>query len=138
MKKRDLASLALLGISSALLIAGCQQPAKNGTASPQGQMQSQTVMSPEMQSFYSSLNADGQRKFNSLDAKHQAMAMKMASQSCNGKNDCKGMGGCSNQNNSCAGKNACKGQGGAPAKDPNKAVDAQYTNQTAQRDAVNY
>jgi len=32
--------------------------------------------------------------------------------SCKGKNDCKGVGGCSTGDKGCKGKNTCKGKGG--------------------------
>jgi hypothetical protein len=35
-----------------------------------------------------------------------------AKHECKGKNDCKGKGGCSPGDNGCAGKNSCKGKGG--------------------------
>ena len=31
---------------------------------------------------------------------------------CNGKNACKGQGGCGSSDNGCKGKNSCKGHGG--------------------------
>ena len=31
---------------------------------------------------------------------------------CNGRNACKGQGGCSSGDQGCAGKNSCKGKGG--------------------------
>jgi len=35
-----------------------------------------------------------------------------AKHDCKGKNECKAMGGCKTADNSCAGKNTCKGKGG--------------------------
>jgi hypothetical protein len=42
--------------------------------------------------------------------------------SLNGKNDCKGTGGCKSSDNGCKGKNSCKGKGGC-ATDGSKMPD---------------
>jgi hypothetical protein len=42
--------------------------------------------------------------------------------SCNGKNDCKGQGGCKSSDNGCKQKNSCKGKGGC-ATDGSKMPD---------------
>ena len=130
MKKGELAKLALLGISAGLMVGGCHQKKDTGTAS-QGSADEQ--MSQDMQSFYSSLSSDAQKKFVQLDAQHKMMAVEMAQQGCHAKNKCAAMGGCATSDHGCAGLNACKGQGGAPVKDANKAVEIQYKNQMAQR-----
>lgn len=128
MKKRDLAKLAMLGISAGLFAGGCQQKATgNGSSNSRNEMRAE--MSSDMQAFYASLSADAKKKFNELDAQHKMMAMEMANQRCNGQNKCAGMGGCGTADHACAGKNSCKGQGGAPVKNPNKAVEVQYKNQ---------
>lgn len=135
MKKRDLAKLAMLGISAAMIV-GCGNA--QGDASGEDQPSSgQQQQSSDMQSFYNSLSSDAQKKFNQLDAQHKMMAIEMTHQTCNGKNSCAGMGGCKTSQNSCAGQNGCKGQGGEPIKDPNKAVEVQYKNQQKQRQGMN-
>lgn len=71
----------------------------------------------------SQLNANGKTKYQSLDAEGKALAQKLASGSCNGNNECKGMSGCKTAKNAdCAGKNSCKGTGTALFKDKNEAV----------------
>jgi hypothetical protein len=134
-KKRELATLAMIGISAGLMVTGCQQvetPGGNGKGSADEQLSS------DMQTFFNALSPETQRKFNQLDAQHKMMAIEMAQQQCNAKNSCEGMGGCAaSPQHSCAGKNACKGQGGAPIKDPNKAVEVQYNNQMMQREKIN-
>jgi len=133
MKKKDLATLAMLGISAGLMVNGCQK----GSHSPGNKAAADEQMSSDMQSFYSALSPDAQKKFMQLDAQHKMMAIEMAQQSCNGKNKCAGMGGCSTSQHQCAGKNSCKGQGGTPVKDPNKAVETQYNNQMGHRQKTN-
>jgi hypothetical protein len=70
----------------------------------------------------SQLNEKGKELYNSLDADGKAMALKLASGSCKGKNDCKGQSACKSDKNSCAGENKCKGEGTAMFKDKNMAV----------------
>ena len=132
MKKRDVAALAVLGISAGLVVGGCGQ--KNGSSSNRVEAAEHGQMSPDMQAFYASLSPDAQKKFMALDAQHKMMVMEMANQGCNGQNSCRGMGGCANAKNSCAGENACKGQGGAPVKNADEAVDVQYRHQMGERD----
>lgn len=132
MKKRDLATLAMIGISAGLLVGGCQQQNKSST-----KMSAAEQMSPDMQTFYNSLSPEGQRKFMELDAQHRMMAIEMSNQKCTGKNNCASMGGCATAAHACAGQNGCKGQGGTPVRDSNRAVEVQHRNQTNQRQRMN-
>jgi hypothetical protein len=139
MKKRDLATLAMLGISAGLIVSGCQK--QGGPGGNKGQMgykgSADERMSSDMQSYYNSLSPDAQQKFMQLDAQHKMMAVEMAQQTCSGQNKCASMGGCATSQHQCAGKNGCQGQGGAPVRDPNKAVEVQYNNQMLQRQKSN-
>lgn len=135
MKKRDLATLAILGISAGLLVGGCQKRGAGGPSNTKASAAEQ--LSPDMQAFYNSLSAESQQKFMQLDAQHKMMAIEMSQQSSGNKNQCSGFGGCETSQHACAGQNACKGQGGNPIRDPNKAVDIQYKNQTSQRQKTN-
>lgn len=129
MKKRELTTLAMIGISSLGLVSeGCQ---KNTT--PPKALNANEQMSPDMQELYSSLTPVAQKKFNELDAQHKMMVMEMLMQNCSGKNQCAGMGGCATNEHVCAGKNSCKGKGGTPISNANKAIDVQYNNQMEQR-----
>ena len=136
MKKRDLASLAMIGISAGLLVAGCQTKPSHPPGGSRGNTAAAEQMSPDMQSFYNNLSPEAQQKFMQMDAQHRMMAMEMTEQNCKGQNACKGLGGCKGATHACAGKNGCKGQGeGPPVRDPNKAVDIQY--QMNQRGQMN-
>lgn len=138
MKKRDLSTLALVGISAGLMVSGCNQKESDKKDNGSGnKAYAAEQLSPDMKSFHDSLSPTAQKKFMELDAQHKMMAIEMANQSCNGRNKCAGMGGCASPNNSCAGHNGCKGEGGAPVKDPNKAVDVQYDHQKEQRKNTN-
>jgi hypothetical protein len=130
MKRKNLALLAALGVGAGLFVAGCEEKGSNQDGN---QATAAEQLSPETQKFYDSLSSQAQKKFMELDAQHRMMAMEMAQQSCSGKNDCKGLGGCATNEHSCAGKNGCKAQGGTPVKDANKAVDVQYKQQQNQK-----
>lgn len=137
MKKQDLTTLAMLGISSGLIVSGCQKGSwgkretkPEGENSPsENHLEAAEEMMADMKSFYDILSPENKKKFNELDARHKMMAIEMVNQSCKGENKCAGLGGCKTSKHSCAGQNACKGQGGAPIRDPNKAVEVQYKNQ---------
>lgn len=73
MKKQQLATFIALGISSAFLIAGCQKQANKDTTP--GTTAAADSMDPQAQSFYNSLSADAQIKFNQLDGMHKNKAM---------------------------------------------------------------
>ena len=139
MSKKTLAALAVLGLSS--FLSAEDVAANTCTPSSCGQVlaaantaSSNSTMSADQQMFCNKLNKDGQEAFKAMDAKGRAMAMKMASASCKGKNDCKGMGNCKTEKHACAGKNECKGQGGCKTTDMNKSVDM-VCNQMAQKRA---
>lgn len=146
MKKQNLATLAMIGISAGIVAGGCQQKAKangasttpNSQAKPSDSTKQMKMPSQaDMDAFNKSLSPDAQKKFKDLDIQHKAMAMAMMDQSCNGKNECAGIGGCATPEHSCAGANSCKGKGGAPVEDPNKAVEVQYKNQMNERQKAN-
>ena len=133
MHKRNLANLALLGITAGLMMSGCQKQSSGQTSTNKADEQ----MSQDMQKFYNSLTPEGQSQFMQLDAQHKTMAIQMMQSSCNGKNSCQGLGGCATPSHACAGKNGCKGQGGAQLKNPNDAVSIQFHNQMSQRQQTN-
>jgi hypothetical protein len=119
MKGKDLTTLALMGLTSGLMMS-CQ--GENGTKdAPETKLQ-QTQMSPDEQAFYRQLNAWGKKNFERMNSEQRLMVMKAAKAGCHGRNDCKGLGNCKTDKNSCAGNNDCKGEGGCAAS-PNKAVE---------------
>lgn len=70
----------------------------------------------------SQLNDEGRAIYSGLDPAGKALAIKLANQSCAGKNDCKGLNSCKSKDHSCAGKGSCKGTSPGPFKDKNQAV----------------
>ena len=68
------------------------------------------------------LNDEGTKLYNSLTPEGKQLAIRTASRSCNGRNECKGLNACATDKNSCAGKGSCKGQTKCGISDPNLAV----------------
>lgn len=68
------------------------------------------------------LNDEGMKTYEALSPEGKALARKIASQRCNGTNDCKGQNACRTEKNDCAGKGACKGQSKCSVSDKNLAV----------------
>lgn len=55
------------------------------------------------------LTDDGAKQFDALSPEGQQLALKIASRSCDGTNDCKGQNACQTKENKCAGQGKCKG-----------------------------
>ena len=123
MKKSNLTTLVMIGMSAGFLAGGCEKGKKGFFSSSE---QLNVAVHPELKSFYDSLSNQEKEKFLQLDFQHQMMANEMVLQGCSGKNTCKGKGGCRTARHTCAGKNNCKGMGGLPVTDPNRAVEVQY------------
>lgn len=68
------------------------------------------------------LNDDGVKLYNSLTPEGKALARDVASQRCNGTNQCAGLNACETKTNSCAGKGKCKGTSKCAFADKNLAV----------------
>ncbi len=128
MKKQDLATLAMIGISAGLLVGGCQQNQKDKKPGANGA--NFEKIGTNMQTFMNSLpSEEARKKFMQLDNEHKLIVIEMVTQGCNGKNSCKGKGACATAEHACAGKNGCKGKGGGPIESADKAVNAQFENQ---------
>ena len=52
----------------------------------------------------------------------QALAVRVAQQTCSGLNECKGLSCCKSDSHSCAGLNDCKGQGACACSNKNLAI----------------
>lgn len=85
----------------------------------------------------SQLSPSGKAQYQSLDAEGKALALKLASQSCAGKNDCKGLNSCKTSQNSCAGKGTCAGTSVGPFKDKNVAVKVAAQKMAEKRNKMN-
>lgn len=89
--------------------------APSTTDKPAGQLMSE-------QELNSQLSNEGKFLFSRLSPEGKSLAIKLASASCKGQNDCKGLGSCKTNEHACAGLNGCKGQSQCAFKDKNKAV----------------
>jgi hypothetical protein len=68
------------------------------------------------------LTNDGAKQFEALSPEGQQLALKIASRSCDGTNDCKGQNACRTKDNDCAGKGKCKGTTKCAISDKSLAV----------------
>lgn len=142
MKKTNLQKLALMGLSSGLMVSVplCAQngspvstkstapsPASNKTNSQDndeygandGNMNYHLMSEDELKM---ELEPKGVEMYNSLTPEGRLMARKVASQMCNGTNPCKGYNACQTDQNQCAGKGSCKGKSKCAFSDKNLAV----------------
>jgi hypothetical protein len=117
-KKRDLRKIALLGIAGGLLI----QPALFAADAPASSKESVTQKTLTARQLYDQLSPEGKKLYDSLNDEGKTMALKLANQTCKGKNDCKGQNSCKTAENSCMGQGGCKGTSKGPFVDKNDAV----------------
>lgn len=135
MQKHDFKKLALLGISSGILIANqvsADTPATSSTKATESTKSSSKGYDPNdgnmnyhlmsEDELKLQLNDEGLRIYNNLDAEGKKLAQKVASALCANTNACKGLGACKSDKNACAGKNECKGKGICAFSDKNLAV----------------
>lgn len=159
MKKRDLKKLALLGLTtgmilsqdvqsnemhdkieiSSLLAANTSTDTKpkgtDTTSNPNDSNLGYHLMTEE--ELLLELNTDGQRMYKQLDAHDKKMALEVASERCNNSNECKGLNACKTDKNECAGKGSCKGQGKCAIADKNLAVKLVYDKMQKKRSDAN-
>jgi hypothetical protein len=125
MKKRDLKKLALMGLMSGLTfhlpVHAADDKAEYSTvdADEEGN-RGYFLMSED--DLLLELNKEGTETYNKLSPEGKALARKVASQRCNGTNECKGLNACKTDSNDCAGKGSCKGKSKCAFSDKNLAV----------------
>lgn len=129
MKKREMKKIALIGLSTGILISNHLQAATVEKTKPSKEAATDDyndgnagyhLMTED--ELLIELNNDGAKLYKSLDPKGKELARFVASQRCNGTNACKGLNACQTDKNSCLGKGACKGQGKCAISDKNLAV----------------
>lgn len=121
MKSKDLVKLGLVGILSATV--GCQAPEKegeNGTETEKKESHKAGTMSEE--ELLMQLDEKGKALYYSMDDEGKALALKLASMTCAGANECAGLNSCKTADNPCAGMGKCKGTGVCGFHDKNVAV----------------
>lgn len=156
MKKHDLKKLALLGLISGAMLSkdplAAATAQKPQAAKPAAQTQTTpNAVDAEIKANNESnmnyhlmtedellleLSPEGEADYNSLTPEGKKMALRVASQMCNGTNECKGLNACKTDNNDCAGKGACKGQGKCAFSDKNLAVKVVKEKMKAKRAAL--
>ena len=68
------------------------------------------------------LNDEGTKIYKSLSPEGKQLALRTASRSCNGRNECAGLNACASDKNKCLGQGSCKGHTKCAISDPNLAV----------------
>lgn len=146
MKKQELKALALMGLSSGLLLTS-QLSASLANRSTDGMIAANHDHSPNnKKDDYSKdlssdpndgnmgyhlmtedellleLNPDGIATYKSLPPDGKKLAREVASQRCNNSNPCKGFNACQTDKNECAGKGSCKMMSKCAFSDKNQAV----------------
>ncbi len=85
------------------------------------------------------LNDEGTKLYQSLSPEGKKLALTVASQYCNGTNECKGLNSCQTEKNKCAGQGSCKGQSKCAISDKNLAVKLVHDKMAAKRnDALSH
>jgi hypothetical protein len=141
MKKQDFIKLAVMGISSGLLItnqinsplqANEQPTESNGCGGKSGCNGNEDTYESDHgnigfhilseDELLLELNEKGEKLYLTLNEEGKDLARKVASQRCNGTNMCKGLNACQTEGHACAGQGSCKGLGKCGFSDKNLAV----------------
>jgi hypothetical protein len=122
MNRKKNKKLIVAGILSGLLLSlPLSGETDKGTASdPNSQNEGYHILTEE--ELLSQLNEKGKKLYESLDAEGKQLAREVASQRCNGTNQCKGLNACETEDNKCAGQGACKGKTKCALANKNDAV----------------
>jgi hypothetical protein len=134
-KPSKLACLMAAGIISGALISQTVHAAAATEAKASSAPKQQTLMDLAAQTggnityqlmtedeLLLELNEEGTRVYNNLSPEGKQLALRTASRSCNGTNECSGLNACATDKNKCAGKGSCKGQTKCAISDKNFAV----------------
>lgn len=141
MKKNDFAKLALMGLTSSVLLLNSDGQRKLSAAelAPSSEKTASADKDSEHSNYnedngnigyhlyteeelLDELNQEGEKLYMSLNEEGKKLAREVASGRCNKTNLCKGLNACQTDKNSCAGKGSCKAQGKCGFGDKNLAV----------------
>lgn len=127
--KKNLIQKVLLGISTSLIIQSPSHAEQKGEGlkeqfldlikTTQGNVTFRELTDDEI---LLELNDETARIYRSLSPEGKALALRLASRSCNGMNECKGENACRTEKNACAGQGQCKGLTKCAISDKNVAV----------------
>lgn len=142
-KKTNLKKIALMGITGGILMAQAQANAaqQNGNfyngsqyyTADESNSRGESSSAVSEASFLSQLSQESKAVYQNLSREGKELALKLANQSCKGKNDCKGQNSCKTNENACAGEGGCKGQSQGPFTDKNVAVNVASMNMAKKR-----
>jgi hypothetical protein len=133
MKKGKFAQLALMGLSSGVLLTSqlnagiapfyllaAVSDADADSEDPEdGNMNYHLMTEDEL---LSQLSPNGIKMYKSLSPDGKGLALYVASAQCNGTNKCSGLNACQTEDHGCAGQGDCKGTGKCSFSDKNLAV----------------
>lgn len=128
MKKNNLKKLALLGLTGGIILGATScEPASRKNSQIESQ---KTLTAAEL---YAQLSPDAQRDFDRMDKEGKDLALKLANQTCAGKNSCKGLNSCANNEHTCKGQGSCKGTSKGPFENKDDAVKVAAMHMTKKR-----
>ncbi len=165
MKKQELTKLALMGLSSGLLMTSqlsgslANMKSIDGLLAVNHESSSNKGTAKKSDDDYSDdlkdvndgnmgyhlmtedellleLNPEGIATYKSLSPEGKELARKVASQRCNSTNPCKGFNACQTDKNECAGKGSCKMTGKCGFSDKNLAVKVVSEKMKGKREAA--
>jgi len=134
MKKNELTKIALMGLTSSLFVSnnlGATQPATPASTHAATSTKTKALDPNDGNLGYHLMNEDelllelndeGTKTYQHLTPEGKRLARVVASQRCNGTNECAGLASCKNDKHDCAGKNTCKGTSICAIGDKNLAV----------------
>lgn len=128
MKKKKLAHLAFMGMTSGLLITShlhAANPKSLESSSEQSKDPNDGNLGYHLmteEELLLELTPEGMAMYNSLPPEGKALALQVASTRCGGSNFCMYLNACKTDKNDCAGKGECKGTGKCGLSDKNLAV----------------
>lgn len=150
MKKPDFKTLALLGVSTGIILTPslhAQQEKSPPSAKEETKKSDSSKNDPNDENMnyhlmtedelMMELNSDGIAMYKKLDKEGKGLALLVASASCNNTNPCAHLNACKTDKNDCAGKGECKGKGICAVGDKNLAVRLVYDKMAAKRSQAN-
>lgn len=150
MKKTNLNKVALLGLTSGLIISNqlnaetsakptsiAEKKADSKVAETDANDSNMGYHVLTEDELLMELTSDGEKMYNSLSPEGKRLALVEASMRCAKTNECKGLGACKTAEHDCAGLNSCQGQGICAVGDKNLAVKLVYNKMNNKRNALN-
>jgi hypothetical protein len=134
MKNKEFTKIALMGLASGLLISN-ELSAAGIMYRPHSQTRLMLVaeaLNPAEgnlgyhvmteEELLLELNTEGAKDYENLTPEGKRLARVVASQRCNGTNECANLASCKTDKHECAGKNTCKGTTICAIGDKNLAI----------------